>query len=156
MDGVSREEQGPNDVPELSELDSCFETSMTGTFNPMKNNRFPSDPFITKTSKWKLVKYKEDDVATPFKNHSTTLYKDCLYVFGGYDGKKNHNMVRVFNINLKKWTTLELDNPPSGRNGHTATLIDDQIFIIGGWLGSGPFAADDLHVLDLQNKRWLK
>ena len=48
---------------------------------------------------------------------------------------------------------------PQGRNGHTATLAKRKvnneekvcIFIIGGWLGSGPFAASDLHVLDITN-----
>ena len=50
-------------------------------------------------------------------------------------------------------------SPPPGRNGHTATLaVDDvegtdsagRIIIIGGWLGSGPLAASDVHVLELQ------
>lgn len=51
---------------------------------------------------------------------------------------------------------LVIDRPPchpscppwSGRNGHTATLAGRKIFIIGGWLGSGPFAASDCHYLD--------
>lgn len=77
-----------------------------------------------------------------------------MYVFGGYDGKKNHNVIKVFNIDTYEWTTLETSGyQPNGRNGHTATLIDDKIYIIGGWLGSGPFAADDLHVLDLIENR---
>jgi hypothetical protein len=55
--------------------------------------------------------------------------------------------------------------PPPGRNGHTATLAADEddehhgrIVIIGGWLGSGPLAASDVHVLDVSgggsNLRW--
>jgi hypothetical protein len=53
--------------------------------------------------------------------------------------------------------------PPPGRNGHTATLASDgeddgRIIIIGGWLGSGPLAAHDMHVLDVSggptNLRW--
>lgn len=91
------------------------------------------------------------------KNHSTTLYENKLYVFGGYDGKKNHNVIKVFNLETYNWSTFEVDDyQPSGRNGHTATLIDDKIYIIGGWLGSGPFAADDLHVLDIKNRKWTK
>jgi len=48
--------------------------------------------------------------------------------------------------------------PPPGRNGHTATLATRQItgggrstciFIIGGWLGAGPLAASDMHILDI-------
>lgn len=97
-----------------------------------------SDPFIERSKKWKMVKFKEEgEVQTPAKkNHSTTLYKNCLYVFGGYDGKKNHNQITVFNIQTKRWSILELENAPNGRNGHTETLIDGhRVFIIGGWLG---------------------
>ena len=46
--------------------------------------------------------------------------------------------------------------PPTGRNGHTATLVADEddeenakIVIIGGWPGTGPLAASDMHVLDV-------
>ena len=107
-----------------------------------------------------MIKFKEQgdeqSSQTPSKkNHSTTLHKNKLYVFGGYDGKKNHNTISVFNIDTQKWSTLDLPNAPTGRNGHTATLIDDRrIFIIGGWLGSGPFAANDLHILDLVDLKW--
>jgi N-acetylneuraminic acid mutarotase len=91
------------------------------------------------------------------KNHSTTLYENKLYVFGGYDGKKNHNVIKVFDIETYNWSTLEVeDYQPNGRNGHTATLIDEKIYIIGGWLGSGPFAADDLHEFDIKANKWSK
>ena len=70
---------------------------------------------------------------------------------------KNHNVIKVFNIDTYKWHTLEVEGyQPSGRNGHTATLIDEKIYIIGGWLGSGPFAADDLHAFDIKAKEWTK
>lgn len=29
------------------------------------------------------------------------------------------------------------------------------MYIIGGWLGQGPLAADDMHILDLKNFKWL-
>mgnify|MGYP000017288589 CR=1 FL=1 len=45
--------------------------------------------------------------------------------------------------------------PPQGRNGHTATLVKNCLYIIGGWLGQGPFAADDMHILDLKQFKWL-
>lgn len=60
------------------------------------------------------------------------------------------------------WVT---GTPPPGRNGHSATLVVDpdddengRIFIIGGWLGTGPLAASDLHVLEIthggRHLRW--
>ena len=54
-------------------------------------------------------------------------------------------------------------NPPPGRNGHSATLATDEdenrgneegdvtgrIIVLGGWLGQGPLAASDMHVLEI-------
>ncbi|KAL7557497.1 hypothetical protein ACA910_005253 [Epithemia clementina (nom. ined.)] len=57
------------------------------------------------------------------------------------------------------WVT---GTPPPGRNGHSATLVTDdddeedgnhpesgRIIVLGGWLGTGPLAASDMHILDI-------
>jgi N-acetylneuraminic acid mutarotase len=98
-------------------------------------------------------------MGTPqIKNHTATLYKDMIYVFGGYDGKKNHSKLRVFNTQSNQWVKdQEVSGiAPLGRNGHTATLVGTFLYIIGGWLGQGPLAADDMHILDLHNLKWIE
>lgn len=65
-------------------------------------------------------------LCTPqIKNHTATLYNKKLYVFGGYDGKKNHSNLRVFDTETLQWIKHKKPsgNPPNGRNGHTATLV---------------------------------
>lgn len=59
------------------------------------------------------------------KNHTATLYNKMLYVFGGYDGKKNHCSLRIFNTETYQWMKGKrpLGTAPQGRNGHTATLV---------------------------------
>lgn len=58
------------------------------------------------------------------KNHTATLYKKMLYIFGGYDGKKNHNMLYTFDLETKEWKMPKVFGiEPPGRNGHTATLV---------------------------------
>ncbi len=43
-------------------------------------------------------------VGTPqIKNHTATLFRKKLYVFGGYDGKKNHSSLRIFNTDQNVW-----------------------------------------------------
>lgn len=97
---------------------------------------------------------------TKIKNHTTTLYEHPsglkeLYLFGGYDGRRNHNSIHVFDCDTLTWRTPNVQGlPPKGRNGHTATFAEDQLYILGGWLGSGPLAAADLHVFDLSQMRW--
>ena len=98
------------------------------------------------------------------KNHSVTYHDGYLYCFGGYDGRRNHMTLTLYSIIRKKWIRARpiSGTAPPGRNGHTATLVGDdngRIMIIGGWLGSGPLAASDVHVLDISNGidelRWM-
>ena len=79
-------------------------------------------------------------------------------MFGGYDGKKNHSSLRVFDTEQNVWakqSRMTSGPQPKGRNGHTATLVGHKLYIIGGWLGQGPLAADDLHILDLEALKWM-
>ena len=47
---------------------------------------------------------EEFSQTTPqIKNHTATLFKKKLYIFGGYDGKKNHCMLRVFDTERDCW-----------------------------------------------------
>merc|ERR1719456_151672 len=86
------------------------------------------------------------------KNHTATLVGNEVYVFGGYDGQKNHNELFVFEFLSMEWRQPQVaGNKPSGRNGHSATLLHSgqQILILGGWLGNEPLAAGDMHLLNL-------
>lgn len=76
----------------------------------------------------------------------------------------NHAAGSIGNI-MGDPTIIEQGTPPPGRNGHSATLAADdddaehaKIVIIGGWLGTGPLAASDMHVLDVsaggKHLRW--
>ena len=102
-------------------------------------------------------------ITPTIKNHSVTCYENHLYCFGGYDGRKNHSSLWIFDLIHKVWFDGDAwvkGTSPPGRNGHTATLAthSGKIIIIGGWLGSGPLAASDMHVLDVsegvENLRW--
>jgi leucine-zipper-like transcriptional regulator 1 len=191
--------------------------------------------------------------APTIKNHSVTHFGRYLYCFGGYDGRRNHTTLLLYDLLYHRWirpihyddnshtgvttttaaattttTTTSATNgndsssshhmvgenlhhndndddflqhrsshhhhqsqnrmlndtgsnttsvssnihnnciivrgtPPPGRNGHSATLAAEdeengRIVIIGGWLGTGPLAASDTHILDVscggQVLRW--
>ena len=115
--------------------------------------------------------------APTIKNHSVTYYKsdemDHLLCFGGYDGRRNHMTLLLYDLQQSRWIRpvsepneandiVEQGTPPPGRNGHSATLAEcgstARIIIIGGWLGTGPLAASDMHVLDIHGRtlRWNK
>eukprot|EP00357_Protocruzia_adherens_P002441 CAMPEP_0115007148 /NCGR_PEP_ID=MMETSP0216-20121206/20972_1 /TAXON_ID=223996 /ORGANISM="Protocruzia adherens, Strain Boccale" /LENGTH=533 /DNA_ID=CAMNT_0002373965 /DNA_START=591 /DNA_END=2192 /DNA_ORIENTATION=- len=138
--------------------------SLTSTTTIPKNTTKPllHTPTITTTPnnplypmRWSKPQVISSTEPPMIKNHTATLYKNHLYVFGGYDGKKNHSALHVLNADSFEWSTpITKGKTPQGRNGHSATLIDEQIYILGGWLGSGPLAASDLHRLNLEELRW--
>jgi len=101
------------------------------------------------------------------KNHDTLLLYSIAeerwirpHHMGGGASSNNNN--HEFMINQQQQGSdsaiVVTGTPPPGRNGHSATLTADQedeenarIIIIGGWLGTGPLAASDMHVLDISN-----
>eukprot|EP00439_Symbiodinium_sp_Y106_P084615 s2025_g26.t1 len=92
------------------------------------------------------------------KNHTATPVGSEVYVFGGYDGQKNHNELYIFDLQSMEWRQPTVGGQkPSGRNGHSATLLAGgaQILILGGWLGNGPLAAGDMHLLNLEPLKWV-
>lgn len=123
---------------------------------------------------WDQINH-EHSTAPTIKNHSVTRFNGYLFCFGGYDGRRNHMTLLIYSIAEERWIRPQLQQQsesgnlefhmadhnvvvqgtsPPGRNGHSATLaINDEdnakIVIIGGWLGTGPLAASDMHVLDV-------
>lgn len=68
---------------------------------------------------------RKDISSPPLKNHTTTLVDENLYIFGGYDGRKNYSSVQVFDTKNLQWIQKSFTGiPPESRNGHTATLVN--------------------------------
>ena len=91
------------------------------------------------------------------KNHTSTLVDEYrIIVFGGYDGRRNHNTIRILDTRGMRWISEVpvTGTVPDGRNGHSATLAEGKLYIIGGWLGQGPLAAKDMHIFDVATSHW--
>mmetsp|Transcript_14304 Transcript_14304/g.41123 ORF Transcript_14304/g.41123 Transcript_14304/m.41123 type:complete len:626 (-) Transcript_14304:32-1909(-) len=76
----------------------------------------------------------------------------------GNNASNNNDMFQNERAGPTDMSIVVTGTPPPGRNGHSATLAADpddeengRIIIIGGWLGTGPLAASDMHVLDISN-----
>lgn len=85
--------------------------------------------------------------------HTTIVYKDAMYVFGGYSGVGYENSVVSFNFKSNEWKTLEVTGTaPSARSAHTAVLYGDKMYVFGGWNGSN--CMNDLYEVDLITNTW--
>jgi N-acetylneuraminic acid mutarotase len=75
------------------------------------------------------------DLPDPRERHSTSLIGKKVYIFAGYCriGEVYHNSLYVFESETLTWTALQPHgNPPEKRCGHTASVVDNKIWIFGG------------------------
>lgn len=91
------------------------------------------------------------DCPSARRAHSTFVWNDKLYVFGGGDGV--HALSDLFALDLMDPSNLRWQNvSPTGqipvpRGYHTANLVGDKLVVFGGSDGHECFS--DVHVCDL-------
>ena len=71
--------------------------------------------------------------------------------FGGSDHEHHYNDTWSFDISTRKWTELQCTGSiPSSRSNHAAVLVDDVMYVFGGF-GSETYL-DDLYALQLSSE----
>merc|ERR1711871_1919218 len=82
--------------------------------------------------------------------HSCSLVDGLIYVFGGFDGYQFLSDMHVLNPATMVWSNITFINatvlPPSKRGFHTATVVGNKIYYIGGF-AEGLYL-NDVHVFD--------
>lgn len=67
--------------------------------------------------------------------HASSVLNGKIYIFGGYSGAEIHDRVACYDPSLKRWKELQpMDKP---RAAMPAVVIDDTIYLIGGWEKDG-------------------
>lgn len=65
--------------------------------------------------------------------HTAVVRKNCMYVFGGWDGKVTLNDLSMYDFERKLWFSLtNTKGVVKGRYRHTASVTDTSMFIFGG------------------------
>jgi len=71
--------------------------------------------------------------------------------FGGYSGEDCLNDTWAFDISTRKWTELQCTGSiPCPRCDHAAVLVDDVMYVFGGYTGNTHL--DDLIALQLSSE----
>ena len=86
--------------------------------------------------------------------HTLTKSSTYLYLFGGMgEGGVLLNDAHELDTNSIAWRALQTrgDLPP-GRDGHSATAMEDKLYVFGGADSQGKL--NDVRVLDLHSLRW--
>lgn len=121
-----------------------------------RRNLSPTSVNSQHRMKWSTVNVAGSEIPQ-IKGHTAVMIKKKLILFGGYDGIRNRNSVHVLDTATWVWESNVACTGaiPTQRNGHTATPVYHCMYIIGGWLGNGPFASKSMHVLNTRSFEWL-
>ncbi|XP_074317045.1 uncharacterized protein LOC141653240 [Silene latifolia] len=77
-----------------------------------------------------------------------------VYVFGGYGPDNSHsNKLHVFHTESETWSEIVVKGaPPTPRDSHTCTTVNDNLFVFGGTDGLKPLK--DLQVFNTLSNTW--
>jgi len=89
---------------------------------------------------------------TPRHSHAAVVYRNCMYVFGGYDGSYRSDF-HEFDFDQSSWRpVLASGRSPRARYRSTACVRGDMMILFGGHDGTRHLA--DVHLFDFANGVW--
>jgi N-acetylneuraminic acid mutarotase len=89
--------------------------------------------------------------------HSATLYNDGIYVIGGRTFTSNVGLpdVLLFTISTSTWSTITTNGATfPGRCYHTATLYNDEIYVIAGQNDDSGYQKNDVFKFSISTSTW--
>ncbi|GAB67983.1 kelch domain-containing protein [Plasmodium cynomolgi strain B] len=97
---------------------------------------------------------EEKNVCLPKRTGAASvLYKNHVYIFGGYKSERRLNDFYKYNIAENEWIKIESINGPSKRENNPAFLFKDKMYILGGYQGNEIWL-NDFYVYDLRRENW--
>lgn len=118
---------------------------------------FELTSFKLPKARWHLVEPLNNFKPPPLANHSMSIYKNKIYIFGGvYNNEKVSRDLWCFDTLINKWMQLNTTGEvPLPVNEHSAVIVGDRLYIYGGNDFSGTIY-DSLYSLDLHSLKWSK
>jgi len=110
---------------------------------------FVADP---QTNQWSGALSPSGTPPTARGGHTSVIYGDYMYVFGGHDGTLKNDLHRL-DLTTLTWsgTLSPSGTPPTARYNHTSVIYGNYMYVFGGFSGS---RKNDLHRLDLTTLTW--
>jgi len=74
------------------------------------------------------------DVPSGRSAHSAVVYKNEMYMFGGWDGHISHGDFYKLNMDTLVWSIVDSKGvPPCSRRMHSAVVLGDAMYLFGGF-----------------------
>jgi N-acetylneuraminic acid mutarotase len=116
-------------------------------------NDFYAYHFATK--KWEVIHPKSDSVMPYKTEHTAVLYKNSMYLFGGYSGSQGYRDTAIYEFNFETRQCCRIEATgaiPPDRSAHTAVVYKDHMYIMGGWDGSE--SNNDFYMYNFESRHW--
>jgi hypothetical protein len=113
---------------------------------PVNEKPLPRADHVSVTTEGRII------VFVPLPSHSHFALIIILCRFGGNSSQHYYNDTWSFDISTRKWTELQCTGSiPSPRRSHAAILVDDVMYVFGGFSMDEGYL-DDLYVLQLSSE----
>jgi len=91
----------------------------------------------------------------PRSAHSSVVYQNQMYIFGGWNGHKSLNDLYSLNLDTLEWRQIKSEGGPSIRRMHSAVVYKDSMYLFGGFDESRPaHSYNELFSFDFQTETW--
>jgi len=91
----------------------------------------------------------------PRSAHSAVIYKNEMFIFGGWNGHKSLNDFYSLNLETLEWREIQKQDCPSIRRMHSAVVYKDKMYLFGGFDESRPaHTYNELFCFDFQTETW--
>ncbi|XP_076036415.1 kelch domain-containing protein 3 [Oratosquilla oratoria] len=111
----------------------------------------------TDTFRWKLVPCSQGLTEVPFQRygHTAVVYGNLVYIWGGRNDSRACNVLYCFDTSTYLWSLPEVHGSiPEERDGHSACVIKDSMYIFAGYLEYMESYTQDVHVLNMKSMKW--
>ena len=116
----------------------------------------------TRCYRWKALpvpaESDPDFHAVPYQRygHTSVVYGDFAYIWGGRnDDKGASNVLHCFDTTRRRWMIIEATgNVPGARDGHSACVIQNKMYIFGGYEEWLDRFSNDIHEFSFNTCAW--
>ncbi|ROT71035.1 hypothetical protein C7M84_010661 [Penaeus vannamei] len=111
----------------------------------------------TVTYRWKAIDIKQEREFVPFQRygHTAVAFGHLVYVWGGRNDVSACNILYCFDTNTHEWSVPKVHGHiPEARDGHSACIINDHMYIFSGYLEYVESYTQDVHTLNLRTMTW--
>ena len=150
-------------------IGGCVHTGKTlhRSENALTNDVYKGDFSSESEAFWTKIESTEenDSPIGRWQHTSTYINNEEILVFGGFGNSKSTSHLNdtwIFDIKTEKWKCVSLPRDkhfiPDPRGAHSASLLENKVYVFGGYGGYGYSRRDfnDLNVLDIKSWTWTK